>query len=288
MSASPTSPPASGTTDAAVAIARRAVLPRRFGAWYVAEHNLRRLKNYGGTVVATAIGSPFLYLLAFGIGIGSLVVDDFGSSISGGDVSYLQFVAPALVCAAAVSVASEEFTYTIMMGFKWNPIYVGMNAAPISGRQIVDGVIIFVAIRMAITSAIYLAVVVAFGGVPLAAVGWVLLASVATGLGFGLPLMAYSASLKDDAGQFAMVMRFVVLPMTLFSGTMFPLQALPWFLHWIGWISPLWHGTELSRVASYGYQEPLWLSVVHVAFLVGAAVVGWRLAVRIATRRLDR
>ena len=35
-----------------------------------------------------------------------------------------------------------------MMGFKWNPIFIGMNAAPITRTQIVNGLVLFVAIRM--------------------------------------------------------------------------------------------------------------------------------------------
>ena len=35
-----------------------------------------------------------------------------------------------------------------MLGFKWNPTYIGMNAAPITARQIIDGVILFVTLRM--------------------------------------------------------------------------------------------------------------------------------------------
>ena len=47
------------------------------------------------------------------------------------------------------------------------------------------------------------------------------------GLSFGLPLMAYAASIEEDAGQFAMVQRFIVMPLFLFSGTFFPLEAMP-------------------------------------------------------------
>jgi hypothetical protein len=39
--------------------------------------------------------------------------------------------------------------------------------------------------------------------------------------------MAYAASIKEDKGQFAMVMRFIVMPLFLFSGTFFPLDTLP-------------------------------------------------------------
>ena len=83
-------------------------------------------------------------------------------------------------------------------------------------------------------------------------------------------------------------MRVVLLPLTLFSGTIFPLTQLPFFLQWIGWISPLWHGTMLARQFSYGVTEPIWLTVIHVVYLVVLAVVGWMVAVRIATRRLDK
>ncbi|WBU36842.1 ABC transporter permease [Homoserinibacter sp. YIM 151385] len=282
------SAPASQAAPAGAPAAPVAALPRRFGAWYVTEHNLRRLKNYGGTIVATILGTPLLYLFAFGVGVATLVTGNEGPGSEDG-VSYLAFVAPALLCAAAITVASEEFTYTIMMGFKWNPIFVGMNAAPISARQIVDGVVLFVLLRMLATALVYYLVMLAFGAVPSPAGGALaVLVAVLTGLAFGTPLMAYSASLTEDRGQFAMIMRFIVLPMTLFSGTMFPLETLPWFLQWVGWISPLWHGAELSRVLAYGAAEAPWLTAIHLVYLLALAVVGWRLAVRISTRRLDR
>jgi lipooligosaccharide transport system permease protein len=100
--------------------------------------------------------------------------------------------------------------------------------------------------------------------------------------------MAYAASITEDRGQFAVIGRVVVLPLTLFSGTMFPLDQLPVFLQWIGWLSPIWHGTELGRQFTYGATEPIWLTVIHVIYLLALAIGGWRLSVRIATKRLDK
>ena len=105
-------------------------------------------------------------------------------------------------------------------------------------------------------------------------------------MAFGTLLMAYASTIREDTGQLAMVQRLVVVPLTLFSGTFFPLSQLPWFLQWIGWISPLWHGTELSRVATFGYAEPVWLTAVHVVVLVGMTGAGWFWSRRIAVRRL--
>ncbi|CAN5350927.1 ABC transporter permease [soil metagenome] len=260
---------------------------RRFGAWYVVEHLLRVTRGYAAVVIATGIGTPLIYLFSFGVGLAALVSSNLGPNAVDG-VSYLQFVAPALLCTAAVTVASSELTYPIMLGFKWNPIYFGMNAAPLSGRQIIDGTIIFVVIRTLFAGLIYYLVMLLFGAISAGAGLGAVIAGVLTGLGFGMPLLAYSASVTEDKGQFAVVMRVIVLPLSLFSGTVFPLSQLPIYLQWLGWLSPLWHGTELARQFSYGPTEPIWLTVVHVAYLVALSLVGWRLAVRITTRRLDK
>jgi lipooligosaccharide transport system permease protein len=274
--------------DAFAAEARRsAVAPRRFGAWYVAEHQIRVWRRYLGVNIASAIGTPVIYVFAFGIGLGVLVAASAGPGGIDG-VDYLVFVAPALIATSAVTIASSEFTYPIMLGFKWNPTYIGMNAAPLSARQIMDGVILFVTLRMLTASIVYYFVMLAFGAVP-SPLGWLtILTATLTGLAFGTPLLAYSASLTEDRGQFAVVQRVLVLPLTLFSGTIFPLSQLPWFLQWIGWLSPLWHGSELGRVVAYGAERPAWLIAVHLIYLVALAVIGWRFAVRVATRRLDK
>ncbi|WP_085369201.1 ABC transporter permease [Leifsonia sp. NCR5] len=272
--------------DAQLAIAA-AVKPRRFGAWYVAEHRFRVMRSYLQTVLMTAIGYPLLYLFAMGVGLGSLVSKNLGEQGVDG-VSYLAFVAPALLCTAAVTIASEEFTYPVMLGFKWNPTFYGMNAAPIAAGQIIDGLVISVVARLFTASIIYYVVMVLFGAVPSAAGFLAIPVAVLAGVAFGVPVMTYVATLEQDTGQLALVMRFVLLPMTLFSGTFFPLTAMPWFLQWIGWLSPLWHASELARVFTYGMAEPLWLTITHVLYLVALFVVFWMWTRRIAARRLNK
>jgi lipooligosaccharide transport system permease protein len=273
-------------TDAHDALAA-AVRPRRFGGWYVAEHRLRVMRSYLSTVLVTGFGNPLLYLFAMGVGLGSLVSNNLGPNAVDG-VSYLAFVAPALLATAGVTVASEEFTYPIMLGFKWNPTFYGMNAAPIAAGQIIDGMVISVVVRLVGTTALYYLFMLLFGAVP-SPWGVVAIAvATLTGLAFGTPVMTYVATIEQDTGQIAMLMRFVMLPMTLFSGTFFPLTAMPWFLQWIGWISPLWHGTELARVFSYGSPEPLWLTLTHVVYLLALFVAGWVWTRRIAARRLNK
>ena len=257
---------------------------RRWGAFYYAEQVLRVMKGYGWTIVMYGVGQPVAYLFAMGVGLATLV--DTNSTTVFGGVSYLTFIAPALLISAAVMTAANEFTFPVMDGFKWRRVYYGPHASPLTPEQIAAGQVIAVTIRFVLQSAIYFGVVALFGASP-GAWGWVsILVATLAGLSFGLPLMAYAATVTTDKGQFAMVMRFIVMPLFLFSGTFFPLDTLPLAVRWIGWISPIWHGTELGRVFSYGYEEAPLLTVVHVVFLVGLAVVGWVLTRRLFAKRM--
>ena len=173
---------------------------QRIGAWYVVEHQLRVLRNYRSTLIATTIGTPFIYLFAFGVGLASLVSTNLGDEAVDG-VSYLAFVAPALICTATVTVATSEFTYPIMLGFKWNPYFIGMNSAPLTARQIMDGQVIFVILRMMLTGVFYYLVMLVFGAVPSAWGAGSVLAAVLAGLAFGTPLLAYSARCAKTAAS---------------------------------------------------------------------------------------
>jgi lipooligosaccharide transport system permease protein len=266
--------------------AELAARSRRYGSWYVVEHKLRAVRAFFWTMLATMFGSPFLYLFAFGIGLATLVTRNEGFADATG-VGYLQFVAPALIINAAVLVAAEEYMFGMLLGFKWNAIFFGMNAAPLTGRQIIDGVFVYVAIRALVTAAVYYGAVVLFGGVISPWSFLVIPVAMLTGFAFS-PIAAWSATITEDRGQFNIVNRLIVMPLSLFSGTVFPLSQLPFFLQWIGWISPIWHGSELARQFSYGPTEPIWLTVIHVLYLVALAVLGWQLTVRAAVRRLDK
>ena len=275
----------SSTADTARALAGGAK-PRRWGSWYVAEHRIRGMRAYYQTILATSIGNPLVYLFGLGVGLAALVPQ----GIQNGDatISYLAFVGPALLATAAVTVAAEESTYPFMMGFKWNPIFYAMNAAPLSGSQIANGMFISILARIVPTTAIYFVVMIFFGAVP-SALGFIgILTASFTGLAIATIVASYTATIEEDKGQMAMIMRFGITPMFLFSGTFFPLATLPWFLQWIGWISPLWHGTELGRVFAYGLDEPAWLTAVHIVVLAALVVVGWKRTQVVMTRRLNK
>lgn len=256
---------------------------RRFGWWYYAEHFLRTMRRYGSVVVASALGEPLVYLMAMGLGLAA-VIDGGQSTVDG--VPYIVFLAPALLASSALMTAATEFTYPVMGGFKWHRVYFGPQATPMQPWQIAAGQATAVALRFAGQSVLFYLVMLAFGAAPSPWGFLQVFSATLGGLAVGLPLMAYAASITKERGQFALVQRFIIMPLFLFSGTFFPLTNLPVGLQWIGWISPQWHAAQLGRIASYGLEEPLALTLGRILYLALLALLGWWLCARLFTRRL--
>lgn len=259
----------------------------RFGAWFVAEARLRNMSKWLWSILAVSFANPMIYLLAIGIGVGSLVDQNSGSGGING-VSYLTFLAPALLASAAIQAAIDETSFPTLEGFVWNKSFFGMNATQITGSQIVNGIMIAAFARAFITSVIYLVILILFGAVSLLMAPILLLVASFAGMSFGTAMLATSAFIEDDDGFFAIVGRFIIAPLFLFSGTFYPLELMPWFLQWIGWVSPLWHATNLSRALSFGLPVEPWLLAVHILFLAIVLVVGLVVSQRQFSRRLAR
>ncbi len=261
--------------------------PRAFGAWYVTEHMVRAMRAYGWTIIVGALGQPIIYLLGLAVGLAALI--DAPVAEGGVEVPYLVFVAPALLMTSTIAVASEEFTYPVMAGFKYRRYFFGFSASALSPSQIATGVVFGATARMIVVAVAYAAFLYIFGAIPDQATGWLsIFIAILAGLAFGIPLMAYAASIEDDKGQFALVQRFIFMPMFLFSGTFYPLSTLPLWLQWIGWISPLWHATEIGRWLTYGRPiEPAML-LVHFGYLTILIAVGFVLGRRVFQRRLAK
>ncbi|MDO5634475.1 MAG: ABC transporter permease [Micrococcus sp.] len=258
---------------------------KRRGIWYFAEHQLRAMRRYGSVLVANSVGEPLIYLLAMGMGLASLIGGGASQEVLGG-ATYLQFIAPALLAGSAMMTAAVEFSYPVMGGFKWHRTYYAAQASPVSPAQVALGQAAAVGLRLLAQSIVFFLIMLAFGAVTSP---WGVLQVVTAtlgGLAAGTLLMAYAASIRQEKGQFALVQRFVIMPLFLFSATFYPLTQLPLSLQWIGWISPQWHAAQIGRVLSYGMDNPLWLSVVHVVYLLALILLGLALAVRIYRRRL--
>jgi lipooligosaccharide transport system permease protein len=246
-------------------------------------------RNWRATAVSSIL-QPLLFLLAFGVGFGALVKG--GNGVGGGvaaatgGVGYLVWLAPALLAVSAVQTAAFESSYPVLSGFKWQRHYHGMTAGPVSPAQVALGHIVWVALKTAGAGLIYIGVIAVFGGVASPGIVVSLLAAVLTGAAVAALVTAFSATLENEGTAFSVLFRFVVIPMTLFSGTFFPIDRLPGWVQPVAWVSPLWHGTEVARAAALDRWQPL-AALGHTAYLLALLVLGAALAARLFTRRLQ-
>ena len=76
------------------------------------------------------------------------------------------------------------------------------------------------------------------------------------------------------------------MPLFLFSGTFYPVSQLPDWVQPIVWLSPLFHGIELSRGVAGLEGSPQFPWWVHLGVLLALFAVGLVLATRNFTKRL--
>jgi lipooligosaccharide transport system permease protein len=239
-------------------------------------------RTWRGSAISSFV-VPLLYILAMGVLLGGFIKGD--PHKLEGATSYLSFVAPGMLAAQSMTTVFGEVTYPVMGMIKWNRAYFGMIATPLEVPDIVFAHLGFVAFRVALVSAVFLAVMAPFG--VFASVPGVLLAflvQLLIGLAFAAPLYALTARLPNESG-FALVFRLGMIPMFLFSGAFFPVSNLDRWMEVLARFTPLWHGVDLTRMLVLGRVD-VPLALVHVAYLAALALGGWLLATRLLHRRL--
>jgi lipooligosaccharide transport system permease protein len=236
-------------------------------------------RNWRATVI-TSFLHPVLFLIALGFGFGSQVRP---GAVTGGR-PYVDFLVPALLVVTALQVASWESTYSIINSFKWEQNYLAVIATPVTPGQILYGQLAWGALRIVGNTTIFLLVAAVLGAVPdprgILAVPFAVL----SGMAFSAPVMAWSAT-RETAESFSGLFRFIVLPMTLFTGAFFPVSQLPDWAQPLIWLTPVWHGIELARGAAFGSLELL-PALGHIGYLVVLLAVGLLLGRRFFHRRL--
>jgi lipooligosaccharide transport system permease protein len=224
--------------------------------------------------------TPVLFLGAMGLGLGSLV--DRGQALGG--LPYVAFLAPGLLAAGAMQTASFESTFPITAKVHWRRNYEAMLATPLKVLDLLVGEVIWISIRLALVTSVFLGVMLAFGLVrsPLGVLA--VPAAVLTGLSFSGLIMALAAQQKDGSA-FNALFRFGITPLFLFSGTFFPVEQLPELIRPLAYVTPLYHGVSLARDLTLGSAELL-PSLLHVGVLLVFIVVGVTIAYVSLRRRL--
>jgi lipooligosaccharide transport system permease protein len=251
-------------------------------AFKVLEHHLFVYRRTWRGGLFTTFLAPVLFLLAMGLGLGTFV--DAADTAALGGVSYLAFLAPGLLAAQAMQTAVGESTYPIMAGIVWLRTFHAMVATPLRALDVVLGQTLWFAVRLSLVAVAFVVVMILFGAVDPVRGLALLPVAILTGLAFATPISAWAATRRTDS-SFPVINRFIVVPLFIFSGTFFPLDQLPAFLHPIAWATPLWNGVALARsIALASVSLPM--VAFHILVLMAWIVAGVLWGVRTYQRRL--
>lgn len=225
---------------------------------------------------------PVFYLLAFGLGLGGLIKQiPYGD----GPVSYVVYIAPALLSINMMSAAFFENTYASFVRMYYQKTYDAMLATPLSLEDVITGEILWGGTKALLGTCIMLVVISAFGLIRYPGGLIIIPLSVLGGLTFGAMGMFFTAVLPT-IDMFNLPLFLVVTPMFLFGDTFFPVGQLPQWAKRVSTAFPLTHLTRLSRAFSLGeYGQVSWL---NFAYLVLTAVVFFLLSLKFMKRRLIR
>jgi lipooligosaccharide transport system permease protein len=173
--------------------------------------------------------------------------------------------------------------YSTFVKYQFQHTYDAILAAPVDIEELVTGEALWIAARTGVYGCVPMLVAMVFGLNP--SWGMLLVPFIAGLSGYGWACFGIFIAAKSKAIEsFSYWQSGLLTPMFLVAGTFFPLDQLPRWAQIAGNLNPLYHCVELVRDAVFGLWDlvDLW----HLGFLVGFALVSWRLAIRFMERKL--
>lgn len=213
-------------------------MPELEGMYTIWLRETKRYIRYRSRIL-TSVVTPLLWLLIFGTGLGSAI--RFGG-IPGG---YQAFIYPGIIgqtilfttIFSGLSVITDRqygFLKEILVAPITRPSIVLGKSLGIGTAALIQGVILLLlsfVVGVTMTVQIFL---ISVGLIILIALGFA---------GLGLLI----ASVTDSLEGFNLIMSFIVLPIFLLSGALFPVTGLPEWLQFAVYLDPLTYGVDALR-----------------------------------------
>jgi len=219
---------------------------------------------------------PLLYLWALGFGLGMYV-----SQIGG--LSYIDFLAPALIASSAMFSTTYEMTYGSFTRMGYQKTFHGMVATPVSMDDVVMGEILYGTFKGVLYGLVFLVVVAMFGVLKSP---WALLIPVP----LALMVMSFSilsliwTSIAPNYDSFGYFFTLFISPMFLFAGVFFPVDSLPAGLRFLPWLTPLYHAVEVIRQLALGKLD--WSILADLSWLAAFVMITLRIPLVMVKNRL--
>ncbi|BDZ69571.1 ABC transporter permease [Methanobacterium petrolearium] len=218
----------------------------------------KRFLRYRSRLLTSVI-TPLLWLLIFGTGLGSAI--KFSSIPEG----YQAFLFPGII--GQTILFTSIFSGLSVIQDRQFGFLKEILVAPISRPSIVLGKAIGISTTVLIQGFVLL--ILSFVvNVPMDIItllaSMVVIAIISLGLS-GLGLLI--ASFTDSMEGFNLIMSFIVMPLFLLSGALFPVSGLPTWLQTAVYLDPLTYGIDALRAIILNSSSlPLYVDMVVITF----------------------
>ncbi len=245
---------------------------KRFSAtpWGVYSVWHRHAKVYQRTWLVNflpPVTEPIMYLIAFGFGLSPLIGE---ITYAGQQVSYLRFIAPAMIAIGVLFQSFFEGGYSSFIRLNFQKTWQALLTAPLSFTEVFLGDWLWAATKGMIAGSLTGLVAVIWGLYSplnlLLSLPFMILGSLLFGA-MGL----FTAGSVRQIDQINIPIFLFIIPMFTLCGTYFPRDTLPLFLHAIATVLPLSSLIDLLRwnlgLQPYWWLQILWLVTLMLIFV---------------------
>lgn len=215
--------------------------------------------------IVSSLAMPFIWLFILGFG--------FSSSITIPGLPYIGFLAPGII--GMIILFTSIFSGISIIYDRQFGFLKEILVAPVSRSSIVIGK--------------------TFGGATIATINGLVVLGIATALGFiefgigtflAIPFMILIAisfvalgliiaSRMKNMEGFQMIMSFLVMPIFLLSGALFPLDTAPDIMKWVSYFDPLSYGVDGIRGSLVGVANFELVIDFSILFLISIAMISF-------------
>lgn len=210
---------------------------------------------------------PILYLLGLGFGLGVFVGELDG-------IPYPVYIAPALICVSMMNSSFFECTYATFVRMHYQKTFDAIISTPLNIDEVILGEILWGSTKSVVNASIMLSAVSMLRIVSLPASILIVPLAFLVGLVFSAIAMCFT-SIAPNIDFFNYPTYLFITPMFIFSGTFFPLSALPKPIQTISFaLFPLTHAVHVARQITTGLIDPksllslIWLATVGTTLTI--------------------
>lgn len=221
-------------------------------------------------VVSSGLISPLIYIIAFGLGLGSTLPK---SSFSVGN-SYLEFILPGMIALSSMVISFGGTTFSICGKRLFSNTFEELLLMPINPLAVQLGKMMAGIVRGLLTASSVIAIaIIATQNLtflnPLFLLVLVLNCAVFAGLGV---IVGLNVKSLESVGIYN---NFVIVPMSFLGGTFFDITKLPLILKAIVYCLPLSYTSLGLRASAYQpiNEFPWYVIPVLLGF---ASILAWR------------